>query len=155
MKTLLSIATLAVVCCGMSAGGQVLTSGQILPTNAVTYIPATNGTQSTISPTFQVPQTTAAIANQNLSLTNQLNQAAYLTINGIQVCQLIQKWAGPSGTTTAATIGLIYNPTATNNTTTPDIVYTLPTNLTFGITYAPAVTNNGSTNVQYTINRTQ
>lgn len=138
----------------LNASADVLTSGQILPTNAVTYIPPTNGSPSSVG-TLQVGKTSAAIGNQNLSATNQLNQAAYLTCNGVIVAQLIQSWAGPAGTTTAPTTGLIYNPTATNNSATPDIVSTLATNLILGITYAPAVTNNGSTNVQYTVNRTQ
>jgi hypothetical protein len=157
MRKLLRVAGcvfLGVVLLAMPASAQVLTGGQILTTNALTYIPPTNGAPSVLGVTNVFPQTTASIANQNFSATNQLLQTAYLTINGIQICQLIQKW-GPLGSPTATTTNLVYNPTATNNTGSPDIVYTLPTNLVFGITYAEAVTNLNSTSNAITINRTQ
>jgi hypothetical protein len=149
MKKLLGIAALAICFCSTVASGQVLTGGQILPTNAITYIPATNASPS-VAGTLSVNATGSTIANLNLSATNQWNGTAWLTLNGVFVCQLIQTWG--TNQTVAAT-NLTYNPITTNNSGNPDYVYTLPTNLTFGITYGIAITNNGSTNVQATINR--
>jgi hypothetical protein len=137
----------------LAAAGQVLTGGQILPTNTITYIPPTNGAPSTLV-TVSVPQTISTIGNQNFGTTNQLNGTAYLSYNGIFICQLIQAW-GSNGSAFSVNTNLTYNPAATNNAGSPDIVYTLPTNLTFGITYGMAVTNLSSTNDQVTINRTK
>lgn len=126
--------------CGFSAQAQIYTAGQIVPTNAFTYIPATNSTQF---PTYavQIPQHVFRVSNQNFGSTNALQFFAYINIGGTNILV-------PLALTSFSATNLNYVPSNTNVT---EQVITQATNFNLNIQWAVATTNDANTNLQVTI----
>lgn len=125
------LALFLLLLCGLSAHAQIFTTGQIVASNAVTYIPATNGTQiSTYS--VSIPQHVFQIQNQNFNSTNALTIYSFINFGG---------------TTNLVPIGT-YIPTGTNLI---ELFTTSATNFNLNIQFAVATTNDASTNLQVTI----
>lgn len=128
--------------CGLTAQGQIYTSGQIIASNSATYIPATNATQiATLN--VAVPQHVFQIGNQNFASTNTITFYAYLNVFGSNIVVPLTIISGAGS-------NLTYVPSATNVT---EQVTTMATNFNVNIQWLAAATNQSSTNLQVTINQ--
>lgn len=133
---------LILILCGFSASAQIYTTGQIIASNAATFIPATNAPQiATVN--VAIPQHVFQIGNQNFSSTAAITFYAYLNVFGSNI--VVPLTIISSGGT-----NLSYVPSATNAT---EQVTTAATNFNVNIQWLAAATNQSSTNLQVTINQ--